>query len=133
MSRNVLFLILVLLSVATLCFADFPNEGFEGTFPPAGWTNSGCERVTSADTAPHGGTYCIKLSGGHDYLISPLMASPGIIRYYHKKLTGNCFFSVQTSSSLSGPWTNALNYPMHANQGWSNPVQEVDLSALSNV
>jgi hypothetical protein len=131
MKHKLFFLILVLIGITTLSYAQFTSESFEGTFPPTGWTNNGCEQVGSAVTAAQSGSYCVRLTGGNDYLITPLIEAPATLNYYHKKETGNSTFSLQYSSSASGPWTNLAGYPVAVGQGWT--LQTINLSAYSNI
>jgi hypothetical protein len=113
--------------MATIGYAQLINEGFEGTFPPTGWTNSGFTQAA----APNTGIY----SAGSDltthWLATPLLANPGTLSYYHRKVTGNTTFSVQVASNIAGPWTTLPTYPIFAGNGWTNAVS--DLSAYTNV
>lgn len=128
MKYRVFYLILLLVGLATIGYSQSLNEGFEGTFPPTGWTINGWTQSTNS---PYNGAYSAYCSTSGSYIISPLLANPGVLVYYHRKASGNVQFTLATSSSTSGPWTNASGYPIFAGNGWT--MATVDLSGFTNI
>lgn len=123
------YLTLLILFLVSLVFGQqyIINESFEGTWLPSGWTNSGFARAAVGRT----GTYSASSGQTGNYLITPLITVPSTLSYWNRKKTGNCTFSIQTSSSVNGPWTTVSGYPISAGNGWSN--QTYDFSSYSNI
>ncbi len=135
-------LLLLLLWLVTLVHAQpisLFDDGFEGTFPPAGWLTNGVYQVSATSTTdplglveptePYEGDYCAGMSSAPgNYMISPLKNDPG--EYYcfvHKKDTGNYQFIVQfqvedgvPGADLTGTWNAVGEY--WASQGWWEPL-----------
>lgn len=148
--KNKVFILLGLFVIlASLGFSQVFTENFDGlTFPPSDWTYSGVQRVNSTVTLPYSPPYCIEFDASADYLVTPLLANPVSIQFYHKKGTGNYRFYVQWSTNATGPWTDFLltdfvpplasnAWPIWAANTWdgssSNSPTVVNLSNYDNI
>ncbi|MEI6632319.1 MAG: choice-of-anchor J domain-containing protein [Chlamydiota bacterium] len=106
------------------------NESFEGAFPPAGWTQSGCEQ-SSAQTRT--GNYSVKFNLGTDSLITPLLPNPGTLTYWMYATAGASEFHVSYSSSVSGPWTELPGSPTTTDYAGTFKQETFDLSNYADI
>lgn len=107
-----------------------PTQSFEGTFPPSGWTQSGCDK---SSICAHTGTYSVRFNANGDYLITPLLTTPGVLTYWMRAASGTTSFSVQYASSASGPWTHLAGSPTTTNYNNSFKKHTFNLSGYSNI
>ncbi|HKL22413.1 MAG TPA: phospholipase D-like domain-containing protein, partial [Tichowtungia sp.] len=97
----------VLCGTATAATTLF-TEGFEGSFPPAGWTENS---IDQSDTYAFNGTYSAKLSAGGDYLITPAISNATTFIFWSYTTSADPQIVVEHASSPSGPWTECLESP----------------------
>jgi hypothetical protein len=106
------------------------NESFEGTFPPSGWTRSGCDKNKSAH---HTGSYSVRFNSSKDYLITPLLSTPGTMTYWMRAAAGASSFNAQYSASRSGPWTHLPGSPTTTNYNNTFMQKTFNLSGYNNI
>ncbi len=127
--QRIFFLILLLIGIATLGFAQsratLISEGFESGIP-AGWVSSGW---IADGTYHNNGAQSALASVSGSTLMTPLLANPGTLTYYHRGNTSTRF-RIEYASSTSGPWTALVGYPVFANAAWGSKTD--DLSAHPN-
>ncbi|WP_221405339.1 Ig-like domain-containing protein [Flexibacter flexilis] len=116
------------------------TEGFEGaTPPPAGWSYVS---VAHGTNNPRNGSKCATFDAANDAIITPIVASPDVLTFYWRR-SGTAptspKFTVQTSTSQAGPWTNlpSANVTTGANPitSFTTSYQTftADLSSFSNI
>ena len=102
-------------------------EGFEGSFPPAGWTQNSVDQST---TYEHTGSYSAKLGAAADYLITPPLTNAQTLTYWTYTTAADPDIIVETSSSTSGPWAEVTESPFSGSTAqWNERI--IDLSSLS--
>jgi len=79
MKKRNAFLI-ILFCLASALFAQSMNEGFEGTFPPTGWTFSSL--VTQSSTYAYAGSYSGRFEPDQTMTTTSKVANPGTISFY---------------------------------------------------
>lgn len=99
----------------TLPTPESLNEGFEGTFPPDGWTvvnNGDANAWVQYSTTPHTGTYCAaigySLSAHDDWLITPklnITTTKSTISFWAKNGSSSWLeqFNVKVSTTGTDP------------------------------
>ena len=107
-----LFLSAFLLSVAAGA-TELLNENFDGTFPPADWTESSVEHVT---TYAHSGINSVRLSAAADYLITPPLATPAEVIFWTYATSSNLTAIIDYAAGTNGPWTAITNISGNAAQ-----------------
>ncbi len=134
--RLVLVSLISLVSLVSLWSQMIDNEGFEGTFPPAGWVNSG---GVTRGTPPVGspppnpsnlyGSYSAYFVNETQGLIAPKMANPYTLKISaYQTGNGNCAPKYWWSTSLSGPWTLVENFTNLPNGRWNTETVTVNLT-----
>ena len=88
------------------------SEGFEGTFPPAGWTQVSVDQKT---TYAHAGTYSAYLGAAGDSLITPPLTNAQTLTYWTYTTAADPDIIVETSTSASGPWAAVIGSPFSGN------------------
>lgn len=79
MKAKIILIMLVMLS-GTLLMAQQMSEGFEGTFPPSGWTLS--TGVTQSSTYANSGTYSASCTpAGQTITTTNKIANPGLVSF----------------------------------------------------
>jgi hypothetical protein len=106
------------------------NESFEGSFPPAGWTQSGCSKRRFY---AHTGNYSVQLNANGDYLITPLLTTPDTLTYWMRSTWGASSFNVQYATSINGPWTHLPGSPTTTSYDYTFKQETFDLSSYSNI
>jgi len=110
--------------------ANLVNESFEGTFPPSGWIQSGCDKNKQY---AHMGKYSVRFNSNKDYLITPLLTTPGTMTYWMRAAAGTSSFKIQYATSVSGPWANLPGSPTTTNHNNTFVQLTFTLSSYSNI
>jgi hypothetical protein len=81
------------------------SQSFEGTYPPASWTNSGTSLKTSGGCA---GTKQAQFANAGDYLITPALSYPSQLTFQYKRSGDATAWSlkVQYCATVSGTYTD---------------------------
>jgi phosphatidylserine/phosphatidylglycerophosphate/cardiolipin synthase-like enzyme len=124
---SILFLSGILLSSANA--AILWTEGFENTFPPAGWiTNS----IDQNSTYAFNGTYSARLNAIGDYLITPQLTQGKTLIFWTYTTASDPLIVVEHSAGTNGPWTEAAESPFSGyTEQWNG--QFIDLTSLGDV
>lgn len=104
--------------------ATILSEGFEGSFPPAGWTQNS---IDQSSTYAHIGTYSARFTAAGDYLITSGLSSPQTLVFWFYP-TSSAGVIVETASSTNGPWTAVSGSPYSGGAATWNE-QSVSLSS----
>lgn len=108
---------------------DAIDESFEGSFPPANWTQNSVDKSSTRATS---GSYSAKLGAAGDYLITPLLASPGSLSFKSYVTSSDPDIVVEQSSDTAGPWTAVSESPFNGDtEHWNQ--RTVDLSSYSDI
>ena len=103
------------------------TEGFENTFPPAGWAEN------SVDQSPNysfSGTNSAKLGASGDYLITPQLTNTCTLIFWTYTTSADPDIVVEYATSASGPWTETTESPLSGyTQQWNG--QSIDLTLLN--
>jgi len=80
-------------------------ESFEGTYPPAGWTNSGTSQKA---TGGCDGAKQVIFDGAGDYLITPPLSYPSLLTFQYKRSSDATAWSVkiQYCATVGGTYTD---------------------------
>lgn len=101
------------------------NENFDASDFPAGWVSNSLVRTASGGA---GGSGCWYINANGDYLITPLLTTPGWIKFDYRGTSGslqvfrNNVQSTNNRSLLSNQTGNGSYYEVH-----------IDLSAFTNI
>jgi hypothetical protein len=108
MKKNLpVYLLAIALSGAASA-ATLWTEGFEDSFPPAGWiTNS----VDQSSTYAFNGTYSARLNATADYLITPPITNVQTLIFWSYTTSSDPAIVVEYSASSAGPWSEAAESP----------------------
>ncbi len=95
----------MMLAVSSLLLAQAMSEGFEGTFPPSGWTLS--TGVTQSSTYAHSGTYSASCTpAGQTITTTNKIANPGLVSFW-ARMSASGGGKVELSYSTDGStWTS---------------------------
>ena len=105
------------------------TEGFEGVFPPAGWTQNSVEQK---DTYTFNGTNSAKLGASGDFLITPEITNAQTLIFWTYTTSSDPDIVAEHSSSTNGPWTEFAASPFSGDtEQWNG--QWVDLTSLNNI
>ena len=109
--------------------SDVIAEGFEGTWPPAGWTQNS---VDQSSTYAHDGTLSAQLGAAADYLITPEAALPGTLTFWSYTTPSDPSIVVELAGQVGGPWSEVAESPFSGDtEQWNE--RSVDLSSYSDV
>jgi hypothetical protein len=75
----------------------------------------------------------VRINSYGDYIITPLLTTPGTLTYWMRAVPGTSSFNVQYSSSIWGPWTHLPGSPTTTNYSNSFKQESFDLSSYSNI
>lgn len=107
-SRWVLSLLASLLCCTASAATTLFTEGFEGSFPPAGWTETS---IDQSDTYAFNGTYSAKFSANSDELITPAISNATTFIFWSYTTSADPQIVVEHALSPSGPWTEFPESP----------------------
>lgn len=120
MKKLLITCLLTTVLCGTSSAATILSEGFEGTFPPAGWTQNSVDQST---TYEHTGSYSAKLGAAGDYLITPPLTNTQTLTYWTYTTSADPDIIVETSTSVSGPWTAVSGSPFSGNTAqWNERI-----------
>ena len=102
-----------LLFVFTLCILSTSmvwgieyliNEGFENTFPPSGWTNSGC---IQSGNSPRTGIKDLCFNDASDNIYTPKLVDPATLSFWYRRSSKTTAWTlnIQISTDASN-WTS---------------------------
>ncbi|HNX03161.1 MAG TPA: hypothetical protein PKM71_05810 [Candidatus Cloacimonas sp.] len=102
-----------LLFVFTLCILSTSmvwgieyliNEGFENTFPPSGWTNSGC---IQSGNSPRTGSKDLCFNGASYNIYTPKLVDPATLSFWYRRSSNTTAWTlnIQISTDASN-WTS---------------------------
>ena len=92
--------------------ATILSEDFEGSFPPTGWTQFSVEQAT---TYAQSGTFSARLGAAGDLLTTPPLTNAQTLTCWTYTTSADPDIIVETSSSVSGPWTAVTGSPFSGN------------------
>lgn len=99
--------IIILICIASGLLAQSMSEGFEGTFPPTGWTFS--SGVTQSSTYAYAGTYSGRFEPDQTMTTTSKVANPGSISFY-ARMSAQGAGRIRARYSTDGTnWTNIDN------------------------
>jgi hypothetical protein len=128
MKKTLIFLLL--LGISTFVFAqNLVNEGFEGSFPPSGWTYSNTSQTT---VNPHAGSYSVLFgtTGGYLYYSTTKLSKPGTLTWWAMGETIGQGRTIQSQYSFDG--TTFYTLETYVVTG-SYSQRTSDLSAYSDI
>jgi hypothetical protein len=105
------------------------TEGFENTFPPAGWITNSIDRIS---TYAFTGSYSVRLNSTGDYLITPPISGAQTLIFWTYTTAADPAIVVEYSTAANGPWTEAAESPFSGyTEQWNG--QFIDISSLGMV
>jgi hypothetical protein len=127
--KRLLFIFVLFCIFSTIHAESIWTEGFETTFPPAGWvTNSIDQTSTYAFT----GSYSVRLNSTGDYLITPPISSAQTLIFWTYTTAADPAIVVEYSAAANGPWTEAAGSPFSGyTEQWNG--QFIDISSPGTV
>ena len=84
------------------------SEGFEGSFPPAGWT---AVSVDPSSTYAMSGTTSAKLGAAGDSLITPAITNASTFIFWSRTTAADPAIIVEHAAAPAGPWTEFAESP----------------------
>lgn len=106
------------------------NEGFEGaTFPPTGWSNSGCIQTA---TSPRTGSKNLGFNGAADAITSPLVSAPITLSFYYRRSSNTTTWGLKVEL-LNSSNTVVATLTAISSVTTTYQLYTVDISAYSNV
>ncbi|MBM4152311.1 MAG: hypothetical protein FJ220_02155 [Kiritimatiellaceae bacterium] len=127
MKNNAILGLLASSLLSSASAATLWTEGFENSFPPAGWmTNS----VDLSTTYTFNGTNSVRLNATSDYLITPKLVQAKTLIFWSYTTAANPPIVVEYAANTNGPWTAAAESPFFGyTEQWNG--QFIDLSGLN--
>lgn len=105
------------------------TEGFEGSFPPFGWSTNSVEQSSSY---AFNGSFSARLNATGDFLITPKLTQAKTLIFWTYTTASDPPIVVEHSASTNGPWTEAAESPFSGfTEQWNG--QFIDLTALGDV
>jgi len=107
------------------------NESFDAGATPANWIFSSISWNTTAGNLKDG-TQAITFNAANDSIITPLLTAPGTLSFWYKRSSNTAAskFTVQRSTSTSGPWTTIAEITDHTT---THQQYSVDLTSFTNI
>ena len=104
-------------------------EGFEGAYPPAGWTHNSTDQ---SSTYAYEGTYSARLTAADNYLITPLIDEPRSLTFWSYTTAADPDVIIEYSSNITGPWTELAESPFSGDpEQWNE--RAIDLTDLTDI
>jgi len=101
------------------------SEGFEGSFPPAGWTQNSVDQSTTYERTD---SYSARFTAVSDSFISPPLTNAQTLTFWSYATTATPTVNVERSTNVSGPWTAVPGSPF-SNTGGQWTEQTVTLAS----